>query len=160
MLVFFVGILLALFAAANPLSFTRDDTRNRDAQVDRAKGMSVAPAAGVYAAWVASYNGPGNNDDQVNAIKVDGQGNVYVTGQSSGNGKGFDYATIKYNADGQQQWLARYNGPLGGQDMATAIAVDESDNVYVTGRSPGAGTAEDYATIKYNSAGQQQWLAL
>jgi len=132
--------------------------RHVAAQVGHPKGVPLAPAAGVYAAWVAGYNGPGNGDDQVNAIKVDGQGNVYVTGQSFGAGA-VDYATIKYNAVGQQQWVARYNGPINGQDMATAIAVDESGNVYVTGRSPGAGTAEDYATIKYNSAGQQQWVA-
>lgn len=60
-------------------------------------------------------------------------------------------ATVKYNSAGQQQWAAYYPG------TAKAMAVDASRNVYVTGRSPGAGNL-DYATIKYNSAGQQQWI--
>ena len=120
----------------------------------------VAPTGGVYAAWTANYNGPGNNIDEAHAITVDGTGNVYVTGRSYGNGIGFDYATIKYNSAGQQQWLARYTGFQGdGDDEARAIAVDESGNVYVTGRSAGISTGLDYATIKYNSAGQQQWVA-
>jgi len=113
----------------------------------------------VYAAWVAGYNGPGNNIDEAHAIGVDTSGNVYVTGWSYGSGA-FDYATIKYNSTGQQQWVARYTGFQGsGDDGANAIAVDGSGNVYVTGQSTGLGTAEDYATIKYNAAGQQQWIA-
>jgi uncharacterized delta-60 repeat protein len=119
----------------------------------------VSPAGGVYATWVATYNGVGNYIDQANAIAIDASGNIYVTGQSFGAGVDFDYATTKYNADGQQQWVARYNGPVNFDDIATAIAVDEAGNVYVTGRSPGVSTGNDYVTIKYNSDGQQQWLA-
>src|SRR5207302_1761886 len=109
--------------------------------------------------WVARYSGPGNDLDIGNAIAVDPSGNVYVTGASSGSGTGFDYATVKYDSSGQQQWVARYNGPGNADDEAYGIAVDASGNVYVTGYSAGSGTGNDYATIKYDSSGQEQWVA-
>ena len=109
--------------------------------------------------WVARYNGPGNGSNCAYSLVVDGQGNVYVTGISIGAGAYYDYATVKYNANGVQQWAARYNGPGNYEDWSNVIAVDEQGNVYVTGRSGGSGTDYDYATIKYNSAGVEQWIA-
>jgi len=110
--------------------------------------------------WVAYYNGPGNGDDSACDLAVDSSGNVYVTGQSYSSSTGVDYATIKYNSNGAQQWVARYNGPAKSSDIACALAVDSSGNVYVTGQSYSSGTTGvDYATIKYNSSGDQQWAA-
>jgi uncharacterized delta-60 repeat protein len=108
--------------------------------------------------WVQRYNGPGNSADYAYSLAVDGSGNVYITGYSVGSGTNFDYSTIKYNADGVQQWVQRYNGPGNSADYATSLAVDGSGNVYVTGWSVGNGTGEDYATIKYNTNGVQQWV--
>src|SRR5437762_10282299 len=87
------------------------------------------------------------------AVAVDSSGNVYVTGESAGPGTYMDYATIKYNFSGQQQWVIRYDGPGHDLDRASGIAVNDSGNVYVTGWSWGAATSSDYATVKYNSAG-------
>ena len=64
---------------------------------------------------------------------MDDGGNVYVTGGSTGQNSGIDYTTIKYNRNGDELWVVRYNGPANNPDQATAVAVDSSGNVYVTG---------------------------
>ncbi|HYH14105.1 MAG TPA: SBBP repeat-containing protein, partial [Flavisolibacter sp.] len=110
--------------------------------------------------WVRRYNGPGNSADQAIAIALDALGNVYVTGESIGNGTGTDYATIKYSTNGTQLWVARYNGLDNSLDNARALAVDHKGNVYVTGGSSSVGAGQDYATIKYNTHGVQQWAAI
>ncbi|HEX6432070.1 MAG TPA: SBBP repeat-containing protein [Niastella sp.] len=108
--------------------------------------------------WVRRYNGPGNATDQATAIAVDNEGNVYVTGESIASGSFGDYATIKYDKNGNEKWVRRYNGPGNSSDRANAIAVDQSGNVYVTGRSFDSGSLDDYATIKYDANGNELWV--
>jgi len=121
--------------------------------------------------WVAHYKGPGNNRGYPLALAVDNSSNIYVTGTSQSLGVGFsadggkDYATIKYDRNGKQLWVARYDGPgvngpyNNGEDEAYAIAVDHVGNVYVTGHSKSEYDDSDCATIKYNSEGKQLWVA-
>jgi len=109
--------------------------------------------------WVARYNGSANGWDIAYALTMDAPGNIYVTGASTGNGTDYDYSTIKYDPDGNQVWVARYNGPVNGADEAWALAVDGEGNLCVTGRSIGSGTDYDYATVKYDSLGNSLWVA-
>ena len=118
-----------------------------------------ASAESALEQWVARYDGPASDSDKAYAIAVDGSGNVYVTGGSQDNATNEDYATVKYDANGVQQWVARYDGPASNIDQARAIAVDQFENVYVTGPSKGNGTFEDYATVKYDASGAEQWVA-
>lgn len=109
--------------------------------------------------WVARYDSGDQDDDRAFAIVVDMDDNAYVTGESWSDTTGYDYATIKYDKNGNRKWVVRYNGPGNSYDRAQAIAVDPSGNVYVTGRSRGSTSSFDYATIKYDKKGIQQWVA-
>jgi hypothetical protein len=105
--------------------------------------------------WVRNYNG-GFGSDAAAALILDAAGNIYVTGLSTGNGTNHDYATIKYDAAGTQQWVSRYDGPTtvfaNDYDRPAALAIDADGNVFVTGNSAG-----DFATVKYDAAGTEIW---
>jgi uncharacterized delta-60 repeat protein len=109
--------------------------------------------------WVAYYDGPMYNHDRARDIAVSANGNVFVTGYSAGFMSGWDYATIKYNSDGEEQWVARYDGPAHITDFAYNIAIDQDENVYVSGESTAALSNDDYCTIKYSTSGDEEWIA-
>ncbi len=108
--------------------------------------------------WVSRYDGPANSIDIVHGIAVDPQGNSYVTGSSPGLGTSYDYATVKYDANGNQLWVARFNGIGNGSDFPAGIVIDSLGNAYVSGASFN-GVTEDIVTIKYDTNGNQVWLA-
>jgi hypothetical protein len=87
--------------------------------------------------------------NQANGIALDIMGNIYVTGFSASTGIGNDFATIKYDTNGNQQWVIRYNGPANGNDGATAIAVAPDGSIYVTGYSQNSSGGSDITTLKY-----------
>lgn len=109
--------------------------------------------------WVAHYESSAISHNFPDALAVDSSGNVYLIGLSIGAYTASDYQTIKYNSYGNQLWVAHYNGPGSSYDYVKAMALDELGNVYVTGYSPGNGTGTDYATVKYDSDGNQLWVA-
>ncbi len=115
-------------------------------------------AQNMGAAWVSRYDGPASAWDKALAIAVDGSGNAYVTGYSTGSGTWWDYLTIKYLPDGDTAWVRRYDGPAGLDDVANVIAVDASGNVYVSGWSTGSETGVDWATVKYDGSGNELWV--
>jgi hypothetical protein len=55
-----------------------------------------------------------------------------VTGHSF-SGPGADFTTVKYSNAGMPLWTNIYDFVTGGSDVANAIAVDNTDNVVVTG---------------------------
>ena len=105
--------------------------------------------------WTARYDGTNGWTDGANAMALDESGNVYVTGFSSGIG--YDYATVKYDTDGNQVWVARYNNLQNDTNEATAIAVDHDGCVYVTGYSDVGAYDWDYTTVKYDPYGNEVW---
>lgn len=104
-----------------------------------------------------------NISGAANDMVTDNSGNVYVTGVTYA-GSTNDFCTIKYNSSGVQQWSVTYNGTDNLGDQASSIALDNQGNIYVTGTANidynNIVWTGDYCTIKYNSAGQQQWVKI
>ncbi len=111
-------------------------------------------------AWQRAYNGPPDQGDEAVSIAVDTAGNSYVTGSAFGSNSTLDIVTIKYSPTGQQLWLQSYSGTANDNDQGVKLVIDDSANVYVTGYSNNSGTGNDITTIKYNTAGVQQWARI
>ena len=112
--------------------------------------------------WKKRFDGVSGGKDEPRDLFVDKvTGNVYVCGQTyTGNAGKQDIVTIKYFTSGTQHWNKTYNGSANDTDNASAIRVDETGSVYVTGRIKSSGTGFDIATIKYGATGSVNWNAV
>ena len=109
--------------------------------------------SGAAPPWSRTYNGAANSYDEPKAIAVDAAGNIHVTGSSRG-ARDADFATVKYDPDGQELWTARYDS--GETDVATAVGIGPDGSVYVAGSSDReGGLSEGYVLVKYSIAGAQ-----
>lgn len=88
----------------------------------------------------------GNGEEYARRIKIDGSGNVYITGRTASsnfpvtagafdqiyNGGAFDVFVSKLNASGSALVYSTFLGGTG-DDNGNGIAVDGSGNAYITG---------------------------
>ena len=110
--------------------------------------------------WVSRYDGTNNGFDQPYAIAVDGAGNVYISGTSQGAGTAADLTTVKYDTNGNELWVQRYDGPVSGDDAAFDLVLDAAGNVYAAGWSDGTGAGIfgwDFVTVAYDTNGGTLW---
>ena len=127
--------------------------------------LTVKYDSNLVEVWRRTLNGPGSRDDAGFAVAVDAGGNVIVTGQVD-----FDpalglsvtnprFMTISYSPSGAENWRAYLNGSGTGTDVSTALAIDGSGNVFVTGFAAN-GMANDLAVVKYAPNGSQLWQSV
>ncbi len=135
--------------------------------------LSIAGAGVITNAVVMKYDVLGNlkwetqlattANDQGLSIAVDGGGNVYVAGSTTGafptpnaNAGGTDAFVAKLDTNGVQQWVTQFGSA--GADTANGVAVDASGNVFVVGQTSGnlygtaAGANADYFLAKFSNA--------
>ena len=108
-----------------------------------------------YAAFDGSllWQNIGNNSSYIapRSIAVDAAGDVAVTGDQDFSGAGGSIYTAKYTGNsGSLMWENVYSGP-NGFDYATSLAMDNSGNVIMAGKSEGNGYESDFYITKYAS---------
>ncbi len=112
--------------------------------------------------WERRFNSDANSMDMPRDIAVDPQGNVIVTGYSWRNlhgdgGTESDFATLKYDPDGNLLWQRYYDG-MGRGDYVERMELDGEGNIYLMGASTGeAGLLMEYAVVKYDAEGRDLW---
>ncbi|HWY38644.1 MAG TPA: SBBP repeat-containing protein, partial [Bacteroidia bacterium] len=130
--------------------------------------------------WVKKAGG--KSETYGTGVTTDAAGNVYVTGYSSADTAFFgsnyilnsgskDAFMVKYNSNGAVQWLKSGTGAA--SDLSYAIAVDASNNVYLTGsfvsgtltfgsntitNGTNDGYIADVFITKYDNNGNNLWL--
>ncbi len=134
--------------------------------------------------WATYYGG--SAEDEVNDVVCDGTGNLYLVGDtksltgiastgaaqvSFGGGTGYDamLACFTTGGSGARSW-GTYLGSSG-SDLGNGIAIDQSNNIYVTGntsstdtipyglayQSTFGGGLQDAFLAKYTNAGARIW---
>lgn len=106
--------------------------------------------------WQQINTGVPNQDHYGSDVVVDNAGFIYVCGAVH-NGNNYDYRINKYSSSGNLLWQQDYNGTGNADDVATAIALDDSGNIYVTGTSFGVNSSTDFATLKFDNNGSLLW---
>ncbi len=125
------------FPTASPIQAVNADTHNAFVTKINAAGSAL-----VYSTYLG-----GSSGDVAEAIAVDSLGNAYVAGFTlstnfptvnpiqAANAGGRDAFVAKINPAGSALVYSTYLGGSGDFDFAFGIAVDASDNAYVTGRT-------------------------
>jgi Beta-propeller repeat len=131
----------------------------------------------------ATFLGGSSGDDGA-GVAVDGQGNLYVTGNTDSQGDfpvtdtasqtniggGTDAFVVSYTAQGKLRWATYLGGSAG--DFGSAIAVDATGLVYVTGATaspnfpitegdihPKHGQVSGAFVAAYSSLGTLSWAS-
>jgi hypothetical protein len=134
------------------------------------------PSAGGIDGFVSKLDSDGNalwtrqlgspSRDRYESIAIDGSGNIYVAGStggslgSSGELGARDSLLVKYNSDGDLQWIRQFGTAT--HDDALDVAVDLGGDVYVIGETLGSmgAPAVGYLELvisKFDSSGNELW---
>ncbi|NJR64589.1 MAG: hypothetical protein HC772_03500 [Leptolyngbyaceae cyanobacterium CRU_2_3] len=119
-------------------------------------------------AFVAKYSASGTKlwdktiatpaKDTARGIAVDGSGNVYITGDTSGtisgqtSAGGTDGFVAKYSTAGTQQWVKQFG--TSGLDESQGIAVTDAGAVFLTGETTGGIFGNT------NAGGSDAWIGV
>ena len=95
-------------------------------------------------------------EDHGSDIVLDSFNNIYIAGKYGTVSSGSDICLLKYNNLGEYQWNKTWDSSS--HEYGIGIALDSSDNIYVTGlKLNGSSPNYDATVIKCNNGGTVIW---
>ena len=150
-------------------------------------GINITSNGNSQDAFVAKYSSAGailwaksggssGNSDRANGVAVDSNGDIFITGQFSGEAtfgslslsslnNTIDAFVVKYDALGNELWARKGSGSA--IDRGLSITTDLSGNAYAVGQFSGDITFENFYSntilnalfvIKYSASGNEEWF--
>ena len=170
------GIVSHAYSASGTKTVTLTVTDNFGARTSDLAFVTVLTQASGQHLWSKRFGGSSLSDSViVNAVAVDANGNVVITGQLEGRadlGGGVlassgdrDVFIARYSSSGAYLWSKRLGAT--GSDIGFGIGVDTSGNVLVTGQFQGtvdfggggliSAGGTDIFLAKYSASGAHLW---
>ena len=89
--------------------------------------------------WDVIFDGGGAGmPSQAAAMALDSGGNIAIAGKVPEGPSGYDFVTLKYDTDGNNEWKRAWDGQLSGDDdRAAGIAVDTGWTISSSQAQPG-----------------------
>jgi hypothetical protein len=105
--------------------------------------------------WERLFDGSYGGGDAFRDIALGPNEEVHLCGLSE-SASGHEYAVATYDSAGTFQWEGRWGGSTG-YHYGEHLAVDQSGNVFVTGKSTNTAGYFDWVTVGFDSGGVEQW---
>ncbi len=160
-----VGIGVAVDAAGNSFvaGFTDGSLRGSNQGTTDVFIAKYDPAGNPL--WTRQIGTKGN--DIATGLGVDGLGNLYITGRTTGNLGGTnagstDIFLMKYDPAGFAIWTRQVGTT--GDDEGDGLFVDAAGNAYITGYTggtlgPSSAGLDDAFLLKYDASGKLLWVS-
>jgi uncharacterized delta-60 repeat protein len=107
--------------------------------------------------WIATLGNPPGSAFGRN-VALDSSGNVFACGYGYDGTGDERFVLAKYSSAGSIKWQRTLNNPVIDTDQGYAVAVDSSNNIYVTGYTGvSGGNVYDVIVAKYDTNGTVLW---
>ncbi|MBI3512076.1 MAG: hypothetical protein HY064_15570 [Bacteroidetes bacterium] len=112
--------------------------------------------------WQSWFDYAGGND-YPSSVTHDNAGNIIVAGRVDVTPltPSYDILSVEFDATGNQQWTAQFNGPGNGDDDAGDVVADASGNIYLTGKVDMNANVliidNDIITLSFDNSGNLRW---
>ncbi|MEO0073575.1 MAG: hypothetical protein ABIK43_02785, partial [candidate division WOR-3 bacterium] len=105
--------------------------------------------------WRRSIDGPGHKSDFPTGLLLNFRDEPIVIGAATGSTTGFDYYIGLFDTLGRARWQQTFDA-AGRVDIPSAVCLDSSGNIVVTGQSTAAASF-DILTLSYTPSGRLCW---